>query len=82
MVKEVAIGEYVKKIDSLTREREKLKADNAECREALKHEVDLSAMNLRQCEKLKAQLSKSQERVKELEDEIEGLNEDEFGGKL
>jgi hypothetical protein len=59
-----------------------LEAKNAECREALKHEVDLNAMNLRQCEKLKAQLSKSQERVKELEDKIEGLNEDEFGRKL
>ena len=41
-----------------------LEAKNAECREALKHEVDLNAMNLRQCEKLKSQLSESQEKVK------------------
>jgi len=66
---------------------EKLKAENAELREALKHEVDLNAMNLSQCEKLKAenaelrhnfeqdrkvianlkaQISKSQERVDQL----------------
>ena len=45
---------------------EELEAENAECREALKHEVDLNAMNLRQCEKLKTQLSESQKRVKEL----------------